>query len=62
MIKKYYIYNLKQAYFYIANGVEPIGTPGINKRTGKVYFVFGAEETKEVYDTWCRNNNNTKPN
>ncbi|WP_415313895.1 hypothetical protein [Clostridium perfringens] len=60
-MKKYYIYNLKQAYFYIANGVIPIGT-GFNKKTEKIYFVFDDRNSREVYDTWCKNNNNIKPN
>ncbi|MDZ5038209.1 hypothetical protein GNF78_13355 [Clostridium perfringens] len=55
MTNKYYIYNWQQAYFYMQNGVIPLERPGVNKSSGKVYFVFGAEETKEVYDKWCSN-------
>ncbi|UBK64727.1 hypothetical protein [Clostridium perfringens] len=55
MDKKYYIYNWQQAYFYMQNGVMPLERPAVNKVTGKIYFVFGSEETKEVYDKWCRN-------
>ncbi|EPB9407018.1 hypothetical protein ACRTAF_002929 [Clostridium perfringens] len=52
---------MKQAYFYIANGVTPLAT-GFNKKTEKIYFVFDDRNSREVYDTWCKNNNNIKPN
>ncbi|EGT0683774.1 hypothetical protein [Clostridium perfringens] len=55
MTNKYYIYNWQQAYFYMKNGVMPLERPGVNKSSGKVYFIFGAEETKEVYSKWCNN-------
>ena len=49
------IFNWQQAYFYMKNGVMPLERPGVNKSSGKVYFIFGAEETKEVYSKWCNN-------
>lgn len=50
---KKYIYNYKQAYFYIQNGVLPIEQPQIHKKTHKIFFVFSTKETEEVYSKWC---------
>lgn len=55
MNNKVYIYNLKQAYFYIKQGIEPISIDK-HKKTGKIYFVFSYKDTKEVYDNWVKRN------
>ncbi|MGG7210378.1 hypothetical protein [Clostridium baratii] len=52
--KKYYIYNWRQAYFYMKNGVMPIERPGVHPN-GSVYFVFSGKDTEKVYDKWCKN-------
>ncbi|TDP52290.1 hypothetical protein [Aminicella lysinilytica] len=54
MDNKKYIYNPLQAKFYINNGAIVIDT-GINQNTGKIYWVFGFNETKEVYQLWLNN-------
>jgi hypothetical protein len=48
-----YIYNLKQAYFYIRVGVDPVGV-GFNPIKQKYYFHFKKNETQEAYDLWCK--------
>lgn len=46
------ILNCTQAGFYWANGVCPVDCYlGYNK---KIVFLFYREETKEVYDLWCK--------
>lgn len=54
--KRYFIYNWRQAYFYMENGVMPLERPGVHPTTGNVYFVFDGDATKVVYDKWCKNN------
>lgn len=53
-----YIYNHEQAYYYMSRGVLPIDKPKINPKTNNIYFIFGTEETKQVYDEWCKRTNN----
>ena len=48
---KKYIYNPKQAKFYINNGMKVLDT-GIHNKTKKVFWVFDFNETKEVYVEW----------
>lgn len=48
-----YIYNKRQAFYYIENGIMPIDA-GINQKTIKLYFVFSKKETEEIYDIWCK--------
>lgn len=48
-----YIYDWKQAYFYMENGLMPLERPGINFNTKTVYFVFKREDTKPLFDRWC---------
>ena len=48
-----YIYNKRQAFFYIKNGINPINS-GVNKRTLKQYFIFSRSGTRKVYDLWCK--------
>lgn len=45
------IVNVRQAGLYIKNGVKPID---IYWGYDKLVFKFVREETKEVYDKWCR--------
>ena len=49
-----YIYNMEQAYFYIEKGVKPLGKPEVNPKTNKIFFKFNFDDTKEVYDLWCK--------
>ena len=50
--KVYYIYNPKQASFYITNGATCLNT-GINYKTRKTFWVFDSDDTEEVYSKWC---------
>lgn len=50
---KVYIYNLKQADYYMRNGVKPLDK-GIHNVTGRRYYVFDYYETRLVYDKWCK--------
>ena len=52
---KVFIYNLRQAKYYINNGIKCIDTD-IHKRTGKVYWVFHYNECQDMFSQWCRNN------
>lgn len=52
MSDKKYVYDLKQAYFYIQHGVLPIEEPQVHCKTKRVFFVFGYNDTKEVYSKW----------
>ena len=52
MVMEYvYIYNLKQAYFYIKNDLLPCS---IDKHhvTGKIFFKFNKEDSHQLYDQW----------
>ena len=49
--KVMYIYNIKQASYYMENGCKPIGT-GINKNTNKIWYKFYKDETEHVYNLW----------
>lgn len=44
------IVNYKQASMYIKHGVKPIDL----YYDGVLVFVFNRDETKEVYDKWCK--------
>lgn len=55
MSGKKFIYNPKQANFYIANGVKCIET-GINPTTNKIFWVFRWNETEQAYKLWCNRN------
>jgi hypothetical protein len=56
MNNKKYIYNPEQAKFYVLNGAIVIDT-GVNQNTNKIYWVFGYDDTKEVYQLWLNNKN-----
>ena len=45
------IVNTKQAGMYIKNGVKPID---LYWGKDKLVFVFDRNETKELYDLWCK--------
>ena len=51
-MRKRYIYNWEQAYFYMKNGVMPIERPQIHFETGNIFFVFNDESTIHVYKKW----------
>lgn len=44
------IVNYKQASMYIKQGIKPIDL----YYTDTLVFVFNRNETKEVYDKWCK--------
>lgn len=44
------IINYKQASMYIKHGVKPIDL----YYTDVLVFVFDRDETREVYDKWCK--------
>lgn len=46
------IYNIKQAYFYIKEGLEPIGLPRFDSNKNKIYFVFDKEKSNPLYTKW----------
>ncbi len=50
------IINMKQAKAYINNGVYPIDLYTSRDKTGKkiLVMIFLREQTKEVYDLWCK--------
>ena len=52
MSNKVYIYNPKQASFYINNGMRVLNT-GVHYKTKKVFWVFDIYETEAVYSEWC---------
>lgn len=54
------IYNIKQAYFYIREGLEPLGFPRLNKNTDKIYFVFDRQKSNELYTKWINNSPKNK--
>ena len=50
------ILNLKQVTAYIEHGVLPLHIYTSKDDSGKsvLVFLFDREETKEVYDLWCK--------
>lgn len=52
MSGKKYIYNIKQANFYIQEGCKVLET-GIHHSTGKIFYVFNWEETQQAYSKWA---------
>ena len=50
------ILNLKQATAYIDNGIMPLDIYTSRDENNKpvLVFLFDREETKEVYDLWCK--------
>lgn len=51
------ILNARQAAFYWIKGVKPQDVyPTLNYKTEEpvIAFVFSREETKEVYNEWCK--------
>lgn len=49
-----YIYNLRQANFYMMHGV-PCREVGVNPNTGRAWCKFLKEDTLEVYQLWLEN-------
>lgn len=62
-----YIYNMKQAAFYIKHNIKPISVEVVES-TDKICFKFDTKATEGVYNKWCRlcdevrNNNNNSSN
>lgn len=53
-MKEYiYIYNIKQAQFYITEGDIKPTEIGISNKNNKIYFKFIREQTKNIFDQWC---------
>jgi len=48
-----YIYNQRQAQFYISNGILPLDVD-IHMRTKCKFWVFDTQATAVVYDMWCK--------
>lgn len=46
-----YIYNVKQANFFIYNGARCIGT-GLNKNSKQYYWEFNYDELQPLYPVW----------
>lgn len=51
MNNKIYIYNLKQAYFYIQQGLIPLKIQE-HHRTNKICFVFDKDKSNPLYTKW----------
>ncbi len=51
MNNKKYIYNVKQADFFINEGVKLLGT-GVHPTTKKIWWCFGYKECQEAYSKW----------
>jgi len=47
-----YIYNLKQAYFYIREGLTPLYPPSINPNSKMVFFTFNKQDSNSIYTKW----------
>lgn len=50
---KVYCYNLRQCSYYMQNGIKPL-SQGRHPVTGRRWYCFSYQETKEVYDKWCK--------
>lgn len=48
---KIYIYNIRQADFYMKQGVKCLGTEK-HRDTGKIFYVFGWYESQDAYKLW----------
>lgn len=53
---KKYIYNFKQADFFIKQGAVCIGT-GFNAKSGKYYWEFNYDQLQKYYSLWEENKN-----
>lgn len=51
MNKNIYVYNMKQANFYLSKGVMPVGC-GVNSVTDRAYIVFDKESCYEAFLEW----------
>ncbi|MGL4655490.1 MAG: hypothetical protein ACRCWM_06370 [Sarcina sp.] len=50
-----YIYNIKQASFFIGRGIKPIDI-GVNPKSNKVYVIFNREEISSCWGEWIERN------
>ena len=55
MEKLIYIYNPRQASFYIGSGCKYVES-SINPRTNKRFWAFIRNETNSAYKEWCKSN------
>ena len=46
------LFNLKQIYTYIQNGVLPLIPPKVNDITKRIGFTFSKKETNLLYTKW----------
>lgn len=53
-MKKIYIYNKKQALFYINEFKVYLLDTGVNDKSGMMYWVFNREETNEAFNAFCK--------
>lgn len=54
--KLIYIYNPKQAAFYINAGCNVVES-SINPKTNKRFWAFIRKETNKAFDEWCKSLN-----
>lgn len=57
------ILNVYQATYYISRGVLPVDLySSADYRTGepRLVFLFNREESKDIYDAWCKRNGKTR--
>lgn len=48
---KVYIYNPLQAQYYMSKGLMCLGT-GIHHKTKKTFWIFGYDDTYDIYIEW----------
>ena len=49
-----YISNMRQAQLYLKNGAELIDVLYTNTKNDALVFVFGRDETRDLYEKWNR--------
>lgn len=57
--------NIYQATYYISRGILPVDIySSSDYRTGepRLVFLFNRQESKDIYDAWCRRNGKVKDN
>lgn len=50
-----YIYNIKQAKFYMGKGIQCLSTD-IHRTTKKTFFVFDYDSVQDAFAEWCDKN------
>ncbi len=51
MSNKKYVYNMKQANFFMQEGVRCLGT-GYNGNSKRVFYIFNYDEIQPAYEKW----------